>query len=146
MKKIQAYGKIESGKLSIVKQKDFLKAIAAFKDCRVWVTIEKIYKKRSVSQNAYLWGVVYKLVLEALNESGFDELDKESVHDLCKYKFLKREFVNEKTGEVITSIGETKILKTVEFMEYLENIRQWASEYLNIYIPEPNEQMQLFEL
>ena len=67
----------------------------------------------------------------------------EWVKDLMKYQFLKMETVNEKTGEVITSIRATSSLTTSEMMDFIANIQQWSAETLDLYIPDPNEQIEL---
>lgn len=67
----------------------------------------------------------------------------EWVKDLIKYQFLKMETVNEKTGEVITSIRATSSLTTSEMMDFIADIQQWSAETLELYIPDPNEQIQL---
>ena len=66
-------------------------------------------------------------------------MSKEQTHDLLKYKFLLIEFITG-DGEVIKSIGSTRKLGKEEFGEYIDNISRWAHEYLNINIPQPNEQ------
>jgi len=105
------------------------------------LTIEKVYNRRSNPQNAYLWGVVYPLVKDGLIDAGFDEFkqdfDCEMTHELCKFRFLKKDIVNE-DGEVIETLGSTAKLTTVQFMEYLGNIQKWSSEYLQIFIPDPD--------
>jgi len=67
----------------------------------------------------------------------------EWVKDLIKYQFLKMETVNEKTGEVITSIRATSSLTTSEMMDFIADIQQWSAETLGLYIPDPNEQIEL---
>ena len=60
-----------------------------------------------------------------------------------KYQFLKMETANEKTGEVITSIRATSSLTTSEMMDFIADIQQWSAETLELYIPDPNEQIEL---
>jgi len=67
----------------------------------------------------------------------------EWVKDLMKYQFLKMETANEKTGEVITSIRATSSLTTSEMMDFIADIQQWSAETLELYIPDPNEQIEL---
>lgn len=51
--------------------------------------------------------------------------------------------VNETTGEVVKLPMSTTELSTIEFEEYLDRIRIFADEFLNIIIDLPNEQSQL---
>jgi len=53
------------------------------------------------------------------------------------------ETANEKTGEVITSIRATSSLTTSEMMDFIADIQQWSAETLELYIPDPNEQIEL---
>lgn len=100
--------------------------------------------KRSLNQNAYYHGVVVPMVLDGLNDIGYNEVkDVNQVHEMLKYLFLKRSLPNINDGEAIQWIGSTADLTTTDFMAYIADIQQWATEYLNIYIPDPNEQIKL---
>jgi RNA-binding protein YhbY len=114
------------------------------KDGKYLVSIKSI-KKRSLQQNAYYHGVVVPMVKEGLREAGYNEVrTNEDAHEILKHLFLKKKITSEKSGEEITIAGSTAKLKTVEFNQFLEDIWQWAATYLNISIPEPNEQMIMF--
>lgn len=98
-------------------------------------------KKRSNRQNAFYWACVLPLVKEGLQYNGFREVkDEEDAHMVMKSMFLKSKVINEVSGDVIEVIKETKKLTTIEFMTYIEEITQWAAEYLTVTIPEPNSQ------
>lgn len=98
-------------------------------------------KKRSNRQNSFYWACVLPLVKEGLQYNGFREVkDEEDAHMVMKSMFLKSKVINEVSGDIIEIIKETKKLTTVEFMTYIEEITQWAAEYLTVTIPEPNSQ------
>lgn len=141
MKKLESYCKIRKGILTIVHKDQFKDSIKSMPDGKYKITIEKVYNKRSNPQNAYLWGVVYPLVKDGLIEIGFDEFKQdfelEMTHELCKFRFLKKEIVSN-DGEIIKTIGSTTKLTTVQFNEYFGSVHKWASEYLNIFIPDPD--------
>ena len=59
--------------------------------------------------------------------------------------FNKKELVNEQTGEILQTIGSTAQMSTSEMMDYFAEITQWSVEFLNVQIPEPNEQMKIFK-
>lgn len=139
--KLEAFGTIESGVLKIIHANRFKDLIKTLKDGRYKITIEKNYKKRSNPQNAYLFGVVYPIVLDALKSQGFNDMDIEKVHDLLKLKFLKIEVVSS-DGVVLQILGSTAKLTTSEFMDYLANIKESSQEYLGVYVPSPNEQIE----
>lgn len=88
---------------------------------------------RSTNQNSYMWGVCIKILSDS---TGFS---KEEMHDILKHKFLTVE-KQTKSGQVLQVTRSTASLNTSEMEEYLARIRQWAAEYLDCNIPEPNEE------
>ena len=42
-------------------------------------------------------------------------------------------------GKFIPVVGSTTRMDTIEFTDYIERVRQWAGEELNIQIPEPDK-------
>jgi hypothetical protein len=105
--------------------------------------IKEKKKKRSNSQNSYLWAVVNQMVCRRLIELGHD-VDLEETHDFLKASFNYKEVVNENTGEVFKIPKGTSALSTEEFSEYIERVVRFGAEILGIIIPLPNEQMEIF--
>ena len=133
----------QQGKV-IAGRRRLIQALQSLSGQRVLLTIEKYKRKRTSSQNRYLHGVVFPMLQQRLLDLGWKEaVSIEWVKDLIKYQFLKMETVNEKTGEVITSIRATSSLTTSEMMDLIADIQQWSAETLGLYIPDPNEQIQL---
>ena len=132
----------ESGKLHLHARQLFLEHIRTLAGQDIDITVRKA-TNRSNQQNRYYWGGVIPVVAEGLRQMGI-RMTAEQTHDLLKYRFLKIEFVTD-DGEVLQSMGRSKDLDTAEFNQYIEDIKQWAGEYLHIEIPEPNEQTH-FEL
>jgi hypothetical protein len=64
---------------------------------------------------------------------------KEEMHDVLRRMFLSYEKKNEITQSVDIFLLSTAKLDNVEFNEYIEKIRAFALEQLNIYVPLPNE-------
>jgi len=82
------------------------------------------------------------LVYQGLIDAGFDSVRNiEDAHEIMKSLFLK--VTEEKNGLTITRVLSTTELKTVGYMEYLQHISIWAFDYLNVTIPEPNQQMTI---
>ncbi|MCA0397304.1 MAG: hypothetical protein LCH51_07855 [Bacteroidetes bacterium] len=134
---------IDQGK--IVNRKKLADLFGQLTDGRYLVTI-KSYQRRSLSQNRYWWGVLVPMVRAGLVDVGYNEIrDDLQAHAYLKQIFLSEQVVNVNTGEVITLPGTTTKLTTVDFMKLVDDIQQWAAEYLNIYIPNPNEQISLAE-
>lgn len=128
----------------ITNKKVIRQAFEGLKDGRFLVTVES-NKSRSNPQNRFYWGICLPLVKEGLIDVGYREIrTNEEVHDMMKYMFLKKQIVNEETGEVIESTGSTAQLSTIEFMEYIDRIAQFAAEMLSVVIPEPNSQSEMF--
>ena len=98
----------------------------------VQIAIGDIEKGRSAQQNKYLWGVVYKILADELGYT------TEEVHEICRYKFLPRKYVNLGDEEIETRKSTTK-LSTVEFEAYTERIRAFCATELQIIVPLPNE-------
>ena len=104
------------------------------------ITITPNRRTRSNQQNAYLWGIVYPAVLFGLQDAGWEIIDEEQVHEYCKQAFAAREVINKDTGEVLSLPNSTARMQTAEFNVYVDKIKAFALEYLNITIPEPNEE------
>lgn len=90
-------------------------------------------RRRSLEQNAYLWGVCYPVILEA------GHLDGWRSRDLHEY-FLEQHFGTERLegfGEVRTrALHRSRNLTKTEFADYVAFIQQRAAE-LGIVIPDP---------
>lgn len=120
-------------------------ALQSLTDGRWVVTISKSKKKRSNLQNAYYHGVVLNEVKEGLINMGFERhlLDHESIHEMLKNKFLKKDVANEE-GQFITIVQSTASLSTVEFSDFISDIQQWSAEFLGITILDPGQQKEIF--
>lgn len=129
----------EDGKPQIGKLKR--EAITAFHKEQagkyVVMKLEKKKKKRSNQQNAYYWGVCIPIIQTGLTDAGYEGMNKDKTHDMLKLLFLRD--IVDGDGEPIAVIKETKELTTTEFADYIAELQQWASEFLNVYIPDPNE-------
>lgn len=112
-----------------------------------WEIVIKPYRfKRTLAQNSYLWGVVYKIIEE---EEGGYFLHEGTEPILRAGKISGKEFIHEYFKQeylAVGKIGDTAItrsttdLSTAEFTEYVEKIMRFASTTLGIYIPTPEEQ------
>jgi hypothetical protein len=105
----------------------------------------KPYKRRSLNQNGYWWGCLVPLVKQGLNEAGWNDIrTNEDAHEYLKSIFVKKSIVNFNTGEVATFTGSTTELNTVEFAKLVDDVIQWAVEFLNVQIPYPGESLIMF--
>lgn len=135
---MKIYGKvIESGKFVANNEKAFIEAFQKHIGKEIEITIKAYRDTRSVQQNRYYWGVCLKLISESTGYTT-DEL-----HHIFKHKYL---IDKERARELVDSLIEnylpprsTTDLDTVEFNNYLEKIKNFASLELGVYIPEPDE-------
>lgn len=98
--------------------------------------------KRSLNQNSYYWAAVIPLVHEGLRDMGND-VSLEETHEFLKAQFNSKELVNTSTGEIMKAPMSTTELSKEGFSIYIEKIQHFAAEYLNVYIPGPNEQTKI---
>jgi hypothetical protein len=119
-----------------------VRAMSRDKDLAVTIEVKVKKRVRSDVQNAYYWGVVVAMISERLRELGHD-VDRDLTHEFLKGRFLYSELTDPNTGEVMRIPRKTSELATEEFIEYMEHIKQFAAETLDIYIPDPNEQLEI---
>lgn len=134
--KIETTGYIQDGKVKFRNVERLTTDILVVGWNEFDVTIQKKSKHRSTQQNRWWWSCVTVLS----NHLGYS---KDQMHEICKYKFLKREFVDEKTGEVFEYLKSTTELTTTEFSVLIESLIQWSAEKFNCVLPYPNEQITL---
>ena len=89
--------------------------------------LHPVRKSRSNAQNSYYWAILVKYISD---ETGYSE---DETHAKLAYKFL---LVQDSKTPYVRS---TTTLSTIEFEEYNEKIRQWASSFLSLSLPLPNE-------
>lgn len=110
------------------------------------VTVKRQHKQRSNPQNAWLWGSVYPMLLDGLLDAGWDDITSvEDVHAFFKSMFSMHKVVNYSTGEIVEIPTSTAIMDTVTFNAYVEQIRRYAREYLNMEIPDPDPNWRAYE-
>jgi hypothetical protein len=102
---------------------------------RVYVTVDREKKPRSLNANAYLWSAVYGAISEW---SGYEP---DELHELFKRMFLPAKDLAMPTGEILSIPGSTAALDTGAFAVYVSKVKRWAAEQ-GLYIPEPGEVME----
>lgn len=143
MEPLELYGHIdESGKVQIHNRHRLEEWARQNTDKNIRVRFERKGKKRSNPQNRYYFGVVIKEITLRLRELGHQEIDDDTVHEMMKIKFNYEPLTSEH-GEVLEIPKSTTGLTTVQFIEYMDRIRQWAAGFLSINIPDPNERLTL---
>lgn len=144
MKKITLISNVANGALK--RNRNLIKsAIQSFEGKDIEITIERKRKNRSNSQNAYYWGCVLPLVQQGLIDATGETRDLNSIHYQILLPLLSvdREIVNTDTGQVINEKITSSEMTTTEFMEYILSIQKWSAEFLNINIPDPNQDIKI---
>ena len=139
MTKLLALGNISDGKLIISNRRQFDADLKQWEGKRVELTIQKAKKSRSLQQNAFYYAVVLPVALKGFIDAGNLGITKDDVHEFMKSRFLKegKEIIIPKSGQTFTVSKTTTTLSTTEFMDYIEQIAQFCSEWLGVVIPEP---------
>jgi predicted HD phosphohydrolase len=136
---MRIYDRIIDGQLSDRAAIELAAELATHCDKDICISVQRKRKKRSLSQNAYYFGVVIPMCKKILEEYGND-CDDEEVHS-----FLK-EHVGKLTGSIVDAKGRKAITKssatlsTTEFENYLMRITVWAATE-GVIIPQPNEDL-----
>lgn len=109
----------------------------------VEVTVKRYQKKRSVEQNNSLFGIAYPLLMEATGYTK-EELHREMCGRFFGWKVKK---VMGRTIEVPRRTttrnqdGQPELISTLIMMELYAFVQQLAMQELQLYIPDPNEQV-----
>ena len=122
---MKIYGRVNNGKLiSSLNEK----SLKIFEGEEVEIRIRVSSNNRSNEQNSLYW----KWIEILSNDLGYT---KTELHELIKYKFLKRESKN-KDGETTVVIKSTSTLTIKEFNEFMNDILYWSNNTLEISLPQ----------
>ena len=89
--------------------------------------------------------MIVPLIQSGLEDVSGELRSKQDVHDFLKFNFNYNEIVNKTTGEIYREPKTTTTNSTTDMEVYHEEIRRFALEFLNVEIPLPNEELELFE-
>jgi hypothetical protein len=110
-----------------------------------YLLVSKPIKRRSLSQNSYIHAVLFPEAAIALRDAGFSEIRTgEDAKYVCKAIHLKKEIVNENTGEVITRIMDTHELTKEQMSIFIEDVVFWLQDTFGHICPMPNVQLSAF--
>lgn len=119
------------------------RAIESFEGKEITITFAKAKKYRSNNQNSYYWGVCIPLVQSGLKEATGEYFGTNNIHyDILLKMFAPElEIVNKSTGQIMTRQISSSDMTTTQFLEFIMEVQKWASEFLGINIPDPNEEI-----
>jgi hypothetical protein len=140
--RIEIDSKVVNGKLE--KNRDLISdVIQSLEGKDIVIIIEKKKKKRSNPQNNFYWGIVLPMMQTGFYNNLGEHVGIQEAHEFLKSRFLFREVVNQELGEVIKLSKSTTELSTIEWETYMDQIRAFASEFLSIQIPLPNDTLTI---
>lgn len=137
--KLEYAGRVsDAGEITLPKK--FRAEVAKlFSGREIVVTFQRKKKRRSLNQNAFYWGVVIKMIKEAMNDAG-ENVTEQEVHEFLKFRFLRVQRTDPDTAELLYEYAKsTTVLSTVEFCLYLDSCVQFGAEMLGIVIPPPED-------
>lgn len=129
---LEYYSNVEEGQLQIGVRKRVQKELRHFEGKRVRIRIDKFNGKRSHLQNN-LWHSYIDLVAK---EIGYEH---DELHEIAKYKFLKAEKIDERTGEILPYIRSTTDLSKEEFSDLIDKYIRWVAQTFSMALPVPGE-------
>ena len=133
--KLEYFSEVKDGKLQPSVSKAIGVDLKHFEGKRVHLVLQKLKSKRSGQQNR-LFHMYVGIISKELGYE-FEELK-----DILKYKFLLRERIEERTGEVFNYLGHTSKLNKTEFSELVDGVIRFAAE-LGIILPLPGENFDI---
>lgn len=107
------------------------------------LSLTKQRRGRTLNQNDWLWGCVYPILFDGLLEAGWEFTSVEQVHEFFKEQMAHDKVVNRDTGEIVEIPRSTATMDTVQFSTYIEKLRQYANEFLNVRIPDPDKNWRI---
>lgn len=108
-------------------------ALLTWPDGPVTLSVEREMATRSTQANAYYWSAVIEPIAD---HTGYTP---DETHEILKVMFLPKDVaIRTGNGTVVAEFvlgGSTTKLSIGEFFDYVERIRQWAFEKLDVDIP-----------
>jgi hypothetical protein len=105
-------------------------AVRRLEGQKIEVTICKRQKANTRSEQKYFYAVIVKMIADEIGES------ETRAFEIIQAQFFEYEDANGRKYIRSTALGEWT---TVEWESRMQDIRQWAQDYLNLTIPTPNE-------
>lgn len=105
-----------------------------------WYEVELKPKRdrRSLQQNKWYHSCIVPALASFLADQDYECCSEAFAHAVLKAKFLTKEFIDHRTGEVVArAVGSTTRLDSDQFSRYCEKCRAWLADFFNIYVPDP---------
>lgn len=143
MKSVEINTKIIGGQFR--QNKDLIRsAIKQFEGKELKIIFKKHYKQRTKSENSFYWGVWIPILQRAILDTWGEIRDVSEVHEIVKLNCNYEERINEDTGLFVRVPKSSTDLNTYEWeFEFKQRIRQFALDFFNTTLPDPNEQLNI---
>lgn len=89
--------------------------------------------QRSLQQNAYFHGIVLKTLSDHFGYT------IREMKQILAYEFYPEYITQLGTTEIIKIPGSTSNMNTKQMTELIDQVRQWAQDEHDVFIPAPNE-------
>jgi hypothetical protein len=132
-------GRIEEGQLVLEERIAFRTAMRHFKPGPVVVKVERMQHQRSISQNKYLHGVVFRILADYFGDS------IEATKSDCMGHYWGWQPSKFNPACMVPTRPSTASMTTVECSEFIDWIVPWALITFGVEIPLPNEYLQVAE-
>lgn len=104
---------------------------------KAWeITVKPHQKRRSQSQNNYLWGCVYPTILKSGHEQLGGWTDKD-LHDYFLGLHFGTEVLHLNGRDHERPVNRSSRLSTTEFMDYVARIQMEMAQ-IGIFVPDPD--------
>lgn len=133
---LEYYTEVKDGKMSRAVSRKIAEELNHFEGKRIHIIVKRASATRSSQQNR-LWWAYMTLIAQELGYT------KDELHEIAKFKFLKREKVHEGTGEILQYTGSTSDLNKTEFADMVDRLIQWCAESFSIVLPAPGDTFML---
>lgn len=107
------------------------------------ISVDRYRKNKSNSQLGYYFSCVLPMFMQGAIDAGWEVTSLDECDAWLKSQFANRDLINKHSGEVIQVPALKRQMTTVEFSTFVNQVREWASEFLGVYIPEPGEQTNI---
>src|SRR5690606_26814880 len=133
----------DSGHFSLDRRREFSEWLQRFRGHEVVVTVQRKTRKRSLEQNAWLWGVALPLIAEHL---GYDRHELDDLHyDLLSVRFGTKAVAPRVPGAPprIVPSRTSADMTTTEFSDYMDWLVRYAAQEFGVVIPLPDDTLRL---
>jgi hypothetical protein len=121
--KVVFTGHVEKGRLIFDQPDQRARHLATLEGKRFKETLKAESKRRTISQNSYLFGVIYPPIAQAVGDYYHSRLEVDEVHSMMKSKFAS---IRLDEGLVYTL--HTHLMDTKRFSEYVDDVTRWAAK------------------